>query len=31
MAGATGKLPESDALEKALRTFTDNFDTGKGD
>jgi len=27
----TGKLPEGDALEKALRTFTDNFDTGKGD
>ncbi|HEY1467091.1 MAG TPA: F0F1 ATP synthase subunit alpha, partial [Acidimicrobiales bacterium] len=27
----TGKLPEGDGLEKALRAFTDSFDTGKGD
>jgi F-type H+-transporting ATPase subunit alpha len=25
----TGKLPEGDKLETALRTFTDSFDTGK--
>ncbi|HEX3565221.1 MAG TPA: F0F1 ATP synthase subunit alpha [Acidimicrobiales bacterium] len=27
----TGQLPEGDALEKALRAFLDDFDTGKGD
>jgi F-type H+-transporting ATPase subunit alpha len=27
----TGKLPEGDKLESALRSFTDSFDTGKGD
>src|SRR5665811_2085799 len=27
----SGKLPEGDAMEKALRTFNDGFDTGKGD
>jgi F-type H+-transporting ATPase subunit alpha len=27
----TGKLPEGDKLEMALRSFTDQFDTGKGD
>jgi F-type H+-transporting ATPase subunit alpha len=27
----SGKLPDGDAFEKALRTFTDSFDTGKGD
>jgi F-type H+-transporting ATPase subunit alpha len=27
----TGKLPEGDKLETALRSFTDQFDTGKGD
>ena len=27
----TGQLPEGDALETALRSFTDTFDTGKVD
>jgi F-type H+/Na+-transporting ATPase subunit alpha len=27
----TGRLPEGDALDKALRAFLDNFDTGKVD
>jgi F-type H+-transporting ATPase subunit alpha len=27
----TGKLPEGDKLESALRSFTDSFDTGTGD
>jgi len=27
----SGKLPEGDKLETALRSFTDAFDTGKGD
>ena len=27
----TGKLPEGDKLESALRSFTDSFDTGKVD
>ncbi len=27
----TGKLPEGDKLESALRAFTDSFDTGLGD
>ena len=27
----TGKLPDGDKLENALRSFTDRFDTGKGD
>jgi len=26
----SGKLPEGDAMDKALRTFNDGFDTGKG-
>jgi len=28
---SSGKLPEGDKLETALRSFTDAFDTGKGD
>ena len=28
---SSGKLPEGDKLETALRSFTDSFDTGKGD
>jgi F-type H+-transporting ATPase subunit alpha len=27
----TGKLPEGDKMETALRSFSDSFDTGKGD
>ena len=27
----SGQLPEGDALEKALRTFNDGFDTGQAD
>jgi F-type H+-transporting ATPase subunit alpha len=27
----SGKLPEGDKLETALRAFTDSFDTGKAD
>ena len=30
-SATSGKLPEGDALETALRAFTDAFDTGKGD
>jgi F-type H+-transporting ATPase subunit alpha len=29
--GASGKLPEGDKLETALRAFVDSFDTGKVD